>query len=78
MDLRRLAVVTIQAEFWSAAQESNLECPTGIEPVTPVGVSNHTPLLFWSFRVDLNHWPLPYQGSALPPELRKHVCTGGR
>lgn len=31
--------------FWSAAQESNLECPTGIEPVTPVGVSNHAPLL---------------------------------
>lgn len=28
--------------------------------------------------MDLNHWPLSYQDSALPPELRKHVCTGGQ
>ena len=25
---------------------------------------------FWSPRPDLNRWPLPYQGSALPTELR--------
>ena len=31
----------------------------------------------WSPRPDLNRWPLPYQGSALPTELRGHFILQG-
>ncbi len=31
--------------------------------------------MLWSLRTESNRRPLPYQGSALPTELRRHKCT---
>ena len=55
---------TFNQGFWfSQMKKRTVKSPPSINSV----------LFLWSFRPDLNRRPPPYQGGALPTELRKHV-----
>lgn len=57
----------------------DLELRTGIEPVwsaLQAGASAIPPTQhIWWRRLDLNQRPLPFQGSALPTELQRHIWS---
>ena len=61
----RCVTIPPRSHIWWVSQESNLACVSAMELQSTASPWGDTPL-FWLPQVGLNHWPIPYQGIALP------------